>query len=126
MNFVYRKDSHIINIAEAFLVVVIWATSWIIIKNNLSDIPPLFFAGARYFLASVFLLIWCFSSGRIREVRTIERKTWPLLVLLGIAMYAAAQGGQYVALSYLPSNHVSLFMNFSPVFISLLGVLVLG
>ena len=126
MNFVYRKDSHIINIAEAFLVVIIWATSWIIIKNNLSNIPPLFFAGTRYFLASVFLLIWCFSSGKIGEIRAIERKTWPLLVLLGIAMYTAAQGGQYIALSYLPSNHVSLFMNFSPVFVSLIGILVLG
>ena len=41
-------------------------------------------------------------------------------------MYTAAQGGQYIALSYLPSNHVSLFMNFSPVFVSLIGILVLG
>ncbi len=126
MKFVYRKDSHIINIAEAFLVVIIWATSWIIIKNNLSDIPPLFFAGARYFLASLFLLLWCSASGKIREVKTITPKTWPLIILLGIAMYATAQGGQYIALSYLPSNHVSLFMNFSPVFVSLLGITVLG
>ncbi len=126
MKFTYRKDSHLINIAEAFLVVIIWATSWIIIKNNLSDIPPLFFAGARYFLASLFLLLWCFSTGKIKEVKTIEKKTWPVVVILGIAMYATAQGGQYIALSYLPSNHVSLFMNFSPVFISLLGITVLG
>lgn len=126
MKFIYRKDSHIINIAEAFLVVIIWATSWIIIKNNLSEVPPLFFAGSRYFLASIFLLLWCFSTGKIREVKTIKNSTWPLLILLGIVMYTTAQGGQYIALSYLPSTHVSLFMNFSPVFISLLGILVLG
>jgi drug/metabolite transporter (DMT)-like permease len=126
MNFTYKKDSHIINIAEAFIVVVIWATSWIIIKNNLSDVPPLFFAGSRYFLASIFLLLWCISTGKIREVKTIQKKTWPYLILLGIAMYATAQGAQYIALSHLPSNHVSLFLNFSPVFISLLGILILG
>ena len=126
MNFVYKKESHIINIAEAFLVVIIWATSWIIIKNNLSNIPPLFFAGARYFLASVFLLLWCASSGKIKEVKSIQKKTWPVLVLLGIALYSVAQAGQYIALIYLPSNHVSLFMNFSPVFVSLLGVIILG
>ena len=126
MNFIYRKESHLTNIAEAFLVVVIWATSWIIIKNNLSDIPPLFFAGARYFLASVFLLLWCFSTGKIREVKNISKKRWPVVFILGISLYATAQGGQYIALSYLPSNHVSLFMNFSPVFVSFLGILILG
>ena len=126
MNFIYRKGSHIINIAEAFIVVVIWATSWIIIKNNLSNIPPLFFAGTRYFLASVFLLLWCFSTGKIREIKTISKKTWPIVFILGIALYATAQGGQYIALSYLPSNHVSLFMNFSPVFVSFLGIIILG
>ena len=126
MNFIYRKESHIINITEAFLVVIIWATSWIIIKNNLSDIPPLFFAGSRYFLASVFLILWCAASGKIKELKSIRKKTWPILILLGIALYAFAQAGQYIALIYLPSSHVSLFMNFSPVFVSLLGVIILG
>ena len=112
MNFIYRKESHIVNITEAFLVVIIWATSWIIIKNNLSDIPPLFFAGSRYFLASVFLILWCAASGKIKELKSIRKKTWPILILLGIALYAFAQAGQYIALIYLPSSHVSLFMNF--------------
>lgn len=103
MNFVYRKDSHIINIAEAFLVVIIWATSWIIIKNNLSNIPPLLcrdeiFSGIS--LSADMVLFF----GKDRRNPGDREENMALLVLLGIAMYTAAQGDSILLFHIFPQT----------------------
>ena len=42
---------------QAMVVVFVWATSWILVKRNLHAIPALSFAGLRYGLAFVCLLV---------------------------------------------------------------------
>jgi drug/metabolite transporter (DMT)-like permease len=46
-------------IAQALLVTFLWSTSWVLIKVGLSDLelPPLSFAGLRYLLAALILLL---------------------------------------------------------------------
>ncbi|MBN2256802.1 MAG: EamA family transporter [Anaerolineaceae bacterium] len=40
----------------AFLVTIIWSSSWVLIKFGLTSISPVGFAGLRYALASICLL----------------------------------------------------------------------
>jgi len=111
-------------ILQALLVTLIWSSSWILIKNTLSDIPPLTFAGLRYSLATIFLL-----PGLIKHkdgIRSIKPNTWMTLFLLGIFFYALTQGGQFLTLNHLETTTLSLLLNFSSIFIALLGIIFLN
>ncbi|MEZ4516648.1 MAG: EamA family transporter [Chloroflexota bacterium] len=43
-------------VLQALLVTFLWSTSWVFIKLGISDIPPITFAGLRYFLAFLVLI----------------------------------------------------------------------
>ena len=42
---------------QALFVTVLWASSWVIIKFGLEEIPPLLFSGLRYEIAALALLL---------------------------------------------------------------------
>lgn len=97
-----------------------------IIKLGLKDIPPLTFAGLRYFIAFVSLLPFVFRKDKLAEIKSFDRKIWRKLVLLGIIFYTATQGTQFIGLSLLPSVTVSLWLNFTPIIVALLGIALLS
>jgi len=116
------KHSRITAIFLALFVVFLWATSWVLIKIGLQDIPPLTFAGLRYTLAFLCLLpAMALTRGNYR-LRMIPGRTIGRLVLLGLLLYACTQGAAFVALSILPAITVNLFMSFTNVLVALLGV----
>ena len=49
---------HTIALLQALLVTFIWSLSWVFIKIGLQGIPPITFAGLRYTLAFLCLLVW--------------------------------------------------------------------
>ncbi len=51
-----HQPSRLAASVQAVVVVFVWATSWILVKRQLHDIPALSFAGLRYGLAFVCLL----------------------------------------------------------------------
>jgi drug/metabolite transporter (DMT)-like permease len=106
-------------------VTTIWSTSWIFIKIGLKELPPLPFASLRYFFAFLILLPWLFKNPTRGAIRALGLKDWFVLVGLAILTYPLNQGGLFVALAYMPNTSVSLLQNFSPVFIALLGGLIL-
>src|SRR5690606_36922557 len=86
-------------IVEALFVTILWSSSWVLIKLTLKEIPPLTFAGLRYFIAFMVLLPGLF---RKREsIQKLSGKEWGQLLLLGLIFYAFAQGGQFLSLKYL-------------------------
>jgi len=101
----------------AFMVTVLWSSSWVILKFGLKTIPPLIFAGTRYFLAAVVLTLYLFISGRYKKIGQISRKDFYYILLLGLFFYTITQGAQILALSVMPAVMVSLFFNFSPLFV---------
>jgi drug/metabolite transporter (DMT)-like permease len=113
--------SRIKAIIIALVVTTIWATSWVFIKIGLKDIPGLTFAGLRYSLATLFLLPFLLRAPVRAEMKTLSRHTWIQLVLLGIVLYAIAQGGQFLGLSYLPSVTVSLVLNLCSLFVAFIS-----
>jgi drug/metabolite transporter (DMT)-like permease len=116
--------ARLVAILQALLVISLWSSSWVLIKWGLRDLPPLTFAGLRYFLA--FLVLVPFASSRSNRValRSLGRRSFVDLVILGLLLYALAVGAQFVALWYLPAVTTRLILSFNTVTVALLsGVL---
>ena len=121
------KSSHIIPILQALLVTFLWSTSFIIIKWGLAEIPPITFAGLRYFLAFLFFLPFIFFKRKyLHEIRNLKSHQWYKLVLLGLVFYSVTQGAQFFGLSLLPSVTVSLILNFTPIIVAVFGIFLLN
>lgn len=110
----------------ALFVTFLWSTSFVIIKLGLKEIPPLTFAGLRYFIAFIILLPFIFHKEKIEEIKSLDKKTWQKLILLGLIFYTATQGTQFIGLSLLPSVTVSLWLNFTPIIVALLGIFLIS
>ncbi len=113
-----KPPSHLKAVILALLVTFIWSTSWIFIKIGLAEIPAMTFAGLRYFLAFLVLLPFLFQKQIWHEVRSLQQKEWLQMIFLGVVYYALAQGGQFLALAYLPSVTVSLILNLTTLFVA--------
>lgn len=110
-------------IIQALFVVFLWATSWVLIKIGLQNLPPLTFAGMRYVIAFFCLLIVYLFSDVKKELARLPAPKWGKFVLLGILFYGVTQGASFVALDYLPAVTVNLLWNFSSVSVALLGII---
>jgi len=115
-------SDHVKAIAQALFVVFLWATSWVFVKIGLQDIPPVTFAGIRYFLAFLCLLIITIANGSFRNIQKLPKGAWIRLLVLGALYYSVTQGAIFVSLAYLPAVTVNLLWSFSSVLITLLGV----
>jgi drug/metabolite transporter (DMT)-like permease len=112
-------------ILQALLVTFIWATSWVLIKWGLKDVPALLFAGLRYGMGAVCLLaVWGVSKERTL-VFEINGRGWIKIILIGLFYYAAMQSSQFLGLRDLPATSVNLIMGMSTIVIALLGTLFL-
>lgn len=120
-----RFSPHTLAVFQALLVTFLWATSWILIKIGLNDIPALTFAGLRYTIAFLVLLPLGLSSKRLKELNTLNAKTWVQLIALGVLFYALTQGAQFLSLFYLPTATSSLLLSFTTVIVAFLGILFL-
>ncbi|HSG44719.1 MAG TPA: DMT family transporter, partial [Anaerolineales bacterium] len=114
--------SHTKAVLQALFVVFLWATSWVFIKIGIEDIPPIMFAGLRYFVAFLCLLTVVLINGSKREFRKIPKNIWGQLLILGILFYAGTQGAIFIALAYLPAVTVNLLWSFSSVAVATLGI----
>lgn len=109
-------------VLTAFFVTFLWSTSWVLIKVGLQDIPPLTFAGLRYFLAFLLLLPLLGRSPQARPQRPLTRRDWLGLAGLGLLIYAMAPGSQFLGLVYLPAITFSLLLNGTAVLVAVLGI----
>jgi drug/metabolite transporter (DMT)-like permease len=117
---------HTLAVLQALFVVFLWATSWVFVKIGLQSIPPVTFAGLRYFLAFLCLLAVLLFGRSRRELKELSGRDWVRFILLGILLYAGTQGAVFVVLAYLPAVTVNLLWSFSSVVIALLGAVLLS
>ncbi|HEY4717878.1 MAG TPA: DMT family transporter [Anaerolineales bacterium] len=110
----------------ALFVTLLWSSSWVLVKFGLDRLPALTFAGLRYTLAFAILLPLLFAPARLAEFRSLSRRNWGLLALLGLVYYTLTQGALFVGLNYLAANTLSLIMTLSGISIALAGRLFLG
>ena len=109
-------------ILQALFVAFLWATSWVLIKIGLVDVPSITFGGLRYFLAFLFMAAFFLRKGGLRTLRTIQARTWKRILLLGVFYYALTQGAQYFGLGLLPAVTVNLLLGLSAVVVALFGI----
>ncbi|MHA1417430.1 MAG: DMT family transporter [Candidatus Heimdallarchaeaceae archaeon] len=112
------------SIFQAFFVTILWSSSWPIMKIGLQEIPPLFFAGLRYFIASLILVTIVLVTPKNRKIiKTISRRWWIRLVIYGLIFYSFTQGAQFVAILYLEDTiTVSLLLSFTPILVLILAI----
>ena len=68
------KPTHILSILQALFVTFLWSTSFIIIKWGLVEIPPIIFAGLRYFLAFLcFLPFLLIKRNYVEEIKNLNQ-----------------------------------------------------
>ncbi len=115
------EKSHIRAVLLALLVTFLWSSSFVLIKFGLADgIPPITFAGLRYSFGFLTLLLIIISKRKHRDtLKSVSGKMWMKLVFLGILFYTITQGTNFISLSLLPANTVSLIYNFGPLLIAL-------
>ena len=80
-------------ILQALFVTFLWSTSWVFIKFGLADIPPITFAGLRYFLAFLALIPFYARSNSTTPLRSLSRRDWRNLLGLGLLYYTEPDGG---------------------------------
>lgn len=106
----------------ALFVVFLWATSWVLIKIGLEEIPALTFAGLRYVLAFIILLPFAIRIQQRQSAVRITKNMWGQLIILGLLLYAVTQGAIFLSLSYLPAVTTNLLWSFSSVTVALFGI----
>jgi drug/metabolite transporter (DMT)-like permease len=121
-----NRFPHLGAVLQALLVTFLWSTSWVLIKIGLVDIPALVFAGLRYTLAFLCLLPLVLRPAGLISLRSLSGRKWTRLIVLGLLFYAVTQGAQFLGLAYLPALTVSLLLNFTTIFVSLLGIFLLA
>ncbi len=120
------KYSHIISVFQALFVTFLWSTSFIIIKWGLVEIPPITYAGLRYFIAFLCFIPFVSIKKYKNEIKLLNKSQWKKLILLGFVFYTFTQGALFFGLSLLPSVTVSLMLNFTPIVVAIMGIFLLN
>jgi drug/metabolite transporter (DMT)-like permease len=115
---------HLTALLEAFFVTFLWSSSYVLVKVGLQQLTPLSLVALRYLTATVVLAVIAFRRGEVAF--TLDRGNLVKMGVLGVSGYTIAQGLQCIGLFYLPAVSVTFILNFTPVIVLVLGVLVLG
>jgi drug/metabolite transporter (DMT)-like permease len=107
-------------LVESLLVSLIWASSFLFVKEALADLGPLTIAGLRYFGA--FLILLPFMRKHWQILPTFNRRTWLKLLSLGFTSYVIGNGALFWGLKFIPAITASFMMSFTPVLVLLGGV----
>jgi O-acetylserine/cysteine efflux transporter len=106
---------------EALLAVLLWSASPPLVKLALVELSPLQIAALRYTAASLFLMPLLFTRAR-PDLRSLSRRDWLLLALMGIITYAVGNGLFFWGMKTLPATTASFLFNCIPVFTLFLGM----
>lgn len=118
--------AHRWTVLQALLVTFLWSTSWVFIKFGLEEIPPLIFAGLRYGLATIFLMMLLTWRKEVHLIIRLTPQDWLSLGVLGVIFYTVTQGAQFVALDYLPAITTNILLSFTTIVVTLLGIRLLS
>jgi drug/metabolite transporter (DMT)-like permease len=87
-----------------FAIYVLWGTTFLAIRIAVQEVPPLFAAGSRFFVAGVVL----YGFMRLRGQARPTGAQWRGLALLGVLMFVAEYGPLFWAEKYVPSGIASV------------------
>ena len=95
------------------LLCLIWGSTWLFIKLGLEDLPPLTFAGIRFVIAAIILLL-LIAVRRAPFPR--RRRDLMLLALTGILSFSLNYGLVFWGEQYISSGLAALLQSMLPAF----------
>jgi drug/metabolite transporter (DMT)-like permease len=100
-----QKSGFDIRVFLAFAAIyVLWGSTYLAIRIAVQQVPPLFAAGSRFFLAGTLLYVAMRFCGRPRP----SGKEWGSLVAIGFLMFVITYGAVFWAEQYVPSGFTSV------------------
>jgi drug/metabolite transporter (DMT)-like permease len=108
-------------IAAFFAIYVLWGTTFLAIRIAVHEVPPLFAAGIRFFIAGVLL----FTFMRLKGQPAPTRIQWRSLALIGLLMFVAEYAPLFWAEKFIPSGVTSLLAATIPILTILVEMFVL-
>jgi drug/metabolite transporter (DMT)-like permease len=103
-----------------FAIYILWGTSFLAIRIAVQEVPPLFAAGIRFFVAGV--LLYGFMRFRGAPKPTVAQ--WRSFAIIGFLMFVAEYGPLFWAEQYVPSGIASVLEATLPLMTMLLETLV--
>jgi len=103
-----------------FAIYVLWGTTFLAIRVAVQEVPPLFAAGTRFFVAGVAL----YGFMRLRGQPAPTRAQWRSLALVGLLMFVAEYGPLFWAEKYVPSGIASVLEATLPIITLVIEALV--
>src|ERR1700749_4033913 len=108
-------------VAAFFCIYVLWGTTFLAIRIAVEEMPPLFAAGARFFIAGIALYAFMRFKGHVHPTFI----QWRNLVIMALLMFVAEYGPLFWAEKYVPSGIVSVLAATLPIITLVLEMLVL-
>ena len=108
-------------ISEGIVTMIIWSSTFILVKQGLESVGPLTLAGFRYFLA--FLLLLPFLIRRRPALRSWSPNLWLRLALIGLAAYTVGNGALFWGLKYVPATTGSFLLSLVPLLVLFMSVI---
>ena len=91
----------------------IWGSTWLFIKIGLADLPPFTFAGIRFLLASIILILLV-AARRARWPRTGGE--WWLIAISGALQFTLNYGLVFWGEQYISSGLAAVLQSTFPLF----------
>jgi drug/metabolite transporter (DMT)-like permease len=108
-------------IAAFFAIYFLWGTTFLAIRIAVEELPPLFAAGVRFFVAGIVLYAFMRFRGHARPTPV----QWCNLGLTALVMFVAEYGPLFWAEKYVPSGIVSVLAATIPILTLILEILIL-
>jgi drug/metabolite transporter (DMT)-like permease len=94
-----------LNIALYLSTTLIWGSTWLAIKLQLTQVPPILSVGYRFCLAALILLIFCLLQKRPLR---FSRRNHFFMALQGITLFGLGYCMSYLSTVYLTSGLVAV------------------
>src|SRR5258708_16662303 len=94
-----------------FAIYILWGTTFLAIRIAVEELPPLFAAGARFFIAGVVLYVFMRTKGETAPTAS----HWRSLGIMAVLMFVAEYGPLFWAEKYVPSGVVSVLAATLPI-----------
>ena len=103
-----------------FCIYFLWGTTFLAIRIAVEELPPLFAAGSRFFIAGAALYLFM----RLRGATPPTRIQWRNLALTGLVMFVAEYGPLFWAEKYVTSGIVSVLAATIPILTLILEIVI--
>jgi drug/metabolite transporter (DMT)-like permease len=105
VNPLKQKSRFDVRVMLAFAAIyILWGSTYLAIRVAVQQVPPLFAAGVRFFLAGTLL----YSVMRVYRRPSPTGKEWGSLAILGLLMFVVTYGAVFWAEQYVPSGFTSV------------------